>query len=123
MISIDNFIKQLILSGLADSFLDVIQKHYLKIIAVYNIIDFIEESNVIGVDSSLDELEDSLTITIYLKDKITKDLYLVNDDFVIQANNYGDKISITVINKFGSEDDIYETRLNGCEKGNSSKWS
>ena len=123
MISIDNFIKQLILSGLADSFLDVIQKHYLKIIAVYNIIDFIEESNVIGVDSSLDELEDSLTITIYLKDKITKDLYLVNDDFVIQANNYGDKISITVTNKFGSEDDIYETRLNGCEKGNSSKWS
>ena len=46
MMPIDKFINQLIQLGLADSFLEVINSHYLKVIEVYNIISFIDEDNI-----------------------------------------------------------------------------
>ena len=36
MMPIDMFINQLIQLGLADSFLDVIEHHYLKVTKIYN---------------------------------------------------------------------------------------
>ena len=38
MMSIDKFINQLIQLGLAESFLEVINKHYLKVTKLYSII-------------------------------------------------------------------------------------
>ena len=46
MMPIDKFINQLIQSGLADSFSEVIDKHYLKVVEIYSILMVIGEENV-----------------------------------------------------------------------------
>jgi hypothetical protein len=66
MMPINDFIDQLIQLGLADSFLDVINKHYLKVTEVYNLISFIDENNVRDVYLINDGDSDGINVIIEL---------------------------------------------------------
>lgn len=123
MMPIDIFINQLIQLGLAESFLEVIQKHYLKVSELYNIISVIDTNNVKDMDCSLNEHDDSITLMIYLYNPI--DNIVINDtsDLTVQINNDGNTVELTVSNNYESEEEIYETRFNGHAKSNYRKWS
>lgn len=125
MMPIDNFIHQLIQLGLADSFLDIIQKHYLKISVVYNIISSIDENNVRDIHIVNDDCRDWLTVIIDLYNPV--ELYDVDsyssDELSVQIINNGNSLEITVINNYESEEEIYETRFSEHGKVNSRKWS
>ena len=79
MMPIDKFINQLIQLGLADSFLDVIDKHYLKVTKIYNMIMNIDENNILHIDLTYDEVNDSITIIIELNEPV-EDLLIDNSD-------------------------------------------
>ena len=66
MMSIDKFINQLIQLGLAESFLEVINKHYLKVTKLYSIISVIDENNVRDIDCKLDSNQDSITLWLHI---------------------------------------------------------
>lgn len=122
MISLDNFITQLIHSGLAESFLNVVKEHYLKVNIIYDIICGIETEAIDDMSCQLGK-DDSLTVTVILNRNVTDELCSYNSDFDVQIVNCGNSVSVTVSNKLGNESDIYEARLAGCKKTNNNKWS
>ena len=121
---IDKFINQLIQLGLADSFLDVIDKHYLKVTKIYNMIMNIDENNILHIDLTYDEVNDSITIIIELNEPV-EDLLIDNSDneLSIQTINNGNCIEITVTNNYESEESVYENRFNGRRTPYKPKWS
>lgn len=124
MMPIDKFINQLIQLGLADSFLDVIDNHYLKITKIYNIIMDINEENVLHIDLEQDNTNDSLTVIIELKEPIDELPVIDSDNELnIQTINNGNSIEITVTNNYESEESIYESRFNGRRTPYKPKWS
>lgn len=124
MMPIDKFINQLIQLGLADSFLDVIDNHYLKITKIYNIIMDINEDNVLHIDLEQDDTNDSLTVIIELKEPIDELPVIDSDNELnIQTINNGNYIEITVTNNYESEESIYESRFNGRRTPYKPKWS
>lgn len=124
MISLDNFITQLIHSGLAEStFLEAVKEHYLKINIIYDIICGIETEAIENISCVTTGEDDSLTVTLVLNREITDELSSYNSDFDVQIINCGKSISITAINKKGNESDIYEARFTRSSKTNNNKWS
>ena len=124
MMPIDKFINQLIQLGLADSFLDVINKHYLKVVEVYNIISFIDENNIRDIYLNNYDYKDGFILTLNLYNPVE----LENDiehssDFSVQIINNGNIIELTVINNYESEEEIYENRFNGRRTPYTHKWS
>lgn len=123
MLPIDLFIDQLIQLGLAESFLEIVTKHYLKVTEIYNIISCIDSNNVKNIDGYLGEDSDSMTIILYLYNPID-DVVVGNiNDFTVQTNNNGNTVEITITNNYESEEELYEIRLNGCKKCYNHKWS
>jgi hypothetical protein len=123
MIPIDIFINQLIQLGLADSFLEVIEKHYLKVTKIYSIISGVNEDNIKEMKLLQDELNDSITIIIELFEPV-EDLIASNDsELSVSINNTNNIVEITVTNNFESEEDIYESRFNGRRTPYTPKWS
>lgn len=124
MMPIDKFINQLIQLGLADSFLDVINSHYLKVIEVYNIISFIDEDNIADILCSTDDNIDLLKVLILLIEPVElENRTEKSNEFVVDIINNGCSIEITVINNFESEEAIYENRFNGRGTPYTHKWS
>lgn len=123
MMSIDNFIQQLILLGLADSFLIAVEKHYLKLIEIYTLIRNIEEDNIENICCDIDEENDVLTVILKLKEKEEISEGYLNDEFNVQIINNANIITISVANNYRNEDDIYENRFARHKKVNSGKWS
>lgn len=124
MMSIDKFIQQLIHSGLAGPFLNAIKDHYLKIVEIYNMISFINEDDIEDINGYIDDDNNAVSVTITAKQKFESEITPYDsDDFIIQVDNSGNTVTITVSNNHGNEEDIYETRFNGCKKTNSNKWS
>jgi hypothetical protein len=123
MMPIDKFINQLIQLGLADSFLDVIEHHYLKVTKIYNSILEINEDNIISIDLLHDAENDSITIILELVEAV--DNLFISDDKELAVNliNNGNIVEITVTNKYESEDDVYENRFNGRRTPYTHKWS
>ena len=123
MMPIDKFINQLIQLGLADSFLDVINKHYLKITRIYNSIIEINEENVRSIDLLQDPENDSITVILELIEPV-EDLVISSDkELSVQINNAENIIEITVTNNYESEEEIYENRFNGRRTPYTHKWS
>lgn len=123
MMPIDKFINQLIRLGLADSFLDVIDNHYLKITRIYNAILEISEDNVLDIDLIQDLENDSITVIIELIEPVN-DLVISSDkELSVQINNNGNVVEITVTNNYESEEEIYENRFNGRRTPYTHKWS
>ena len=123
MMPIDKFINQLIRLGLADSFLDVIDNHYLKITRIYNAILEISEDNVLNIDLLQDLENDSITVIIELNEPVN-DLVISSDkELSVQINNNGNVVEITVTNNYESEEEIYENRFNGRRTPYTHKWS
>jgi hypothetical protein len=124
MMPIDRFINQLIQLGLADSFLDIINNHYLKVVEVYNIISFIDEDNIADILCSTDDNVDLLKVLVLLVNPVELDNRNENsNEFSIDIINNGCSIEITVINNFESEEAIYENRFNGRGTPYTHKWS
>ncbi len=123
MMPIDIFINQLIQLGLAESFLEVIEKHYLKVSELYSLISVIDTNNVKSMDCSLNEHDDSITLKIYLYNPIEDIVINDTSDLTVQINNNGNTVELTVSNNYESEEEIYETRFNGHAKSNYRKWS
>ena len=124
MMPIDKFINQLIQLGLADSFLDVINSHYLKVIEVYNIISFIDEDNIADILCSTDDNIDLLKVLLLLIEPVElENRTEKSNEFVVDIINNGCSIEITVINNFESEEAIYENRFNGRGTPYTHKWS
>lgn len=124
MMPIDNFIHQLIQLGLADSFLDVINNHYLKVMEIYNLIYFIDENNIRDIYLNSVENNDGFTVTINLYNPVDIDNDIENSsDFSVQIINNGNSIHITVINNYESEEEIYEARFSEHGNLNKGKWS
>ena len=113
MMPIDNFINQLIRLGLADSFLNIIDNHYLKITKMYEAIFEIHEDNIQDMELFYNDENDSITLIIHLFEPVN-DL-VISSDKELTGNivNNGNNIEITVTNNYESEDDIYENRFNG----------
>lgn len=123
MMPIDMFINQLIQLGLADSFLDVINDHYIKITEIYNLLSCIDTNNIKDIDCIKSEECDSITVTVYLYNPI-EDIIVGNvDDLTIQINNVGNTVEITATNNYESEEELYETRFNGRKQSYTPKWS
>jgi hypothetical protein len=123
MMPIDKFINQLIRLGLADSFLDVIDNHYLKITRIYNAILEISEDNVLDIDLIQDLENDSITVIIELIQPVN-DLVISSDkELSVQINNNGNVVEIMVTNNYESEEEIYENRFNGRRTPYTHKWS
>ena len=123
MMPIDKFINQLIRLGLADSFLDVIDNHYLKITRIYNAILEISEDNVLNIDLIQDIENDSITVILELIEPVN-DLIISSDkELSVQINNNGNVVEITVTNNYESEEEIYENRFNGRRAPYTHKWS
>ena len=121
---IDEFINQLIQSGLADSFLDVIKLHYLKVIEVYDLISFIDQDNIENIEYIDNDSEnDSLKVIISLFEPVEMQEPEQPTDFSIQIINIGNTIEITVTNNYESEDVVYENRFNGRRTPYTHKWS
>ena len=123
MMPIDIFIDQLIQLGLADSFLDVIEKHYLKVSSIYSYLYGIDTNNIKDMEYIGSDCEDSITVIVYLYNPIEEIIVNSIDDLTIQCNNEGNVITITVSNNYESEEEIYETRLSKHEKVDTHKWS
>jgi hypothetical protein len=124
MMPINEFIDQLIQLGLADSFLDIINKHYLKVTEVYNLISFIDENNVRDVYLINDGDSDGINVIVELYNPVelgNDNIY--TDELSIQIINDGNRIEIAVVNNYESEEEIYENRLGRHEKNNCRKWS
>ena len=113
MMPIDEFINQLIRLGLADSFLNIIDNHYLKITKIYEAIFEIHEDNIQDMELFYNDENDSITLIIHLFEPVN-DL-VISSDKELTGNivNNGNNIEITVTNNYESEDDIYENRFNG----------
>ena len=123
MMPIDKFINQLIQLGLADSFLDVIDNHYLKITRIYNAILEISEDNVLNIDLIQDIENDSITVILELIEPVN-DLIISSDkELSVQINNNGNIVEIMVTNNYESEEEIYENRFNGRRTPYTHKWS
>ena len=123
MMPIDNFINQLIQLGLADSFLDVIDKHYLKITKIYNVIIEIDESNVKYIDLIQDDENDSITVILELFEPVENLINNSDKEISVQINNAENIVEISVINNYESEEEIYENRFNGRRTPYTHKWS
>ena len=124
MMPINEFIDQLIQLGLADSFLDVINKHYLKVTEVYNLISFIDENNVRDVYLINDGDSDGINVIIELYNPVElENDTIYTDELSIQIINDGNRVEIAVVNNYESEEEIYENRLGRHEKNNCRKWS
>lgn len=124
MMPIDTFIHQLIQLGLADSFLDVINNHYLKIMEIYNILYFIDENNIRDIYLNNDDYKDGFRVTINLYNPVEIDNGIeYSEEFSIQIINNGNSIEITVINNYESEEEIYEARFSEHGDLNKGKWS
>lgn len=123
MMPIDIFINQLIQLGLAESFLDVIEKHYLKVTEIYNLISDIDTNNIKDMECYSDDKNDSVTVVIYLYNPIEDIIASNTDELTIQINNDENTVSITVTNNYESEEDVYEIRFNGHAKSYNHKWS
>lgn len=123
MMPIDKFINQLIQLGLADSFLDVIDNHYLKITKIYNSILNIPEDNIINIDLVYNSDNDSLTVILELSEPVSELVISEDNELSVQLNNNGNSIEITVTNNYESEEDIYENRFNGRRTPYTHKWS
>lgn len=124
MMPINKFIDQLIQLGLADSFLDVINKHYLKVTEVYNLISFIDENNVRDVYLINDDDSDGINVIVELYNPVElENDNIYTDELSIQIINNGNRVEITVVNNYESEEEIYENRLGRHEKNNCRKWS
>jgi hypothetical protein len=124
MMPIDKFINQLIHQGLADSFLDVIELHYLKVVEIYNMLSCIDEENIINVDCTVNNQEDSMTVTIEMYNPVELDYDNIDSsEFLIQIINNGTLLEITIVNKYESEAVIYENRFNGRRTPYTHKWS
>ena len=124
MMPIDIFIDQLIQLGLADSFLDVITSHYLKVTEVYNLISFIDENNIRDIYLNNNDNSDGIKVIVDLYNPVelcNDNIY--TDELSIQIINDGNIVEITVVNNYESEEEIYETRLSRHEKNNCRKWS
>ena len=120
---IDNFINQLIQLGLADSFLDVIDKHYLKITKIYNVIIEIDESNVKYIDLIQDDENDSITVILELFEPVENLINNSDKEISVQINNAENIVEISVTNNYESEEEIYENRFNGRRTPYTHKWS
>ena len=124
MMPINDFIDQLIQLGLADSFLDVINKHYLKVTEVYNLISFIDENNVRDVYLINDGDSDGINVIIELYNPVElENDTIYTDELSIQIINDSNRVEIAVVNNYESEEEIYENRLGRHEKNNCRKWS
>ena len=123
MMPIDTFINQLIQLGLAESFLEVITKHYLKVTELYNLISIIDTNNVKDMSCSLNKHDDSITLIIHLYNPINDLVISDNNELSVQIINNDNSVEITVSNNYESEEEIYETRFNGHAKSNYRKWS
>jgi hypothetical protein len=123
MMPIDNFINQLIQLGLADSFLDVIDKHYLKITKIYNVIIEIDESNVKYIDLIQDDENDSITVILELFEPVENLINNSDKEISVQINNAENIVEISVTNNYESEEEIYENRFNGRRTPYTHKWS
>ena len=124
MMPINEFIDQLIQLGLADSFLDVINKHYLKVTEVYNLISFIDENNVRDVYLINDGDSDGINVIIELYNPVElENDTIYTDELSIQIINDGNRVEIAVVKNYESEEEIYENRLGRHEKNNCRKWS
>lgn len=124
MMPIDNFIHQLIQLGLADSFLDIINNHYLKVMEIYNTIYFIDENNIRDIYLSNGDYKDGFTVTINLYNPVELDNDTeYSEEFSVQIINNGNSIDITVINNYESEEEIYEARFSEHGNLNKGKWS
>ena len=123
MMPIDNFINQLIQLGLADSFLDVIDKHYLKITKIYNVIIGIDESNVKYIDLIQDDENDSITVILELFEPVENLINNSDKEISVQINNAENIVEISVTNNYESEEEIYENRFNGRRTPYTHKWS
>lgn len=123
MMPIDNFINQLIQLGLADSFLDVIDKHYLKITKIYNVIIEIDENNVKHIDLIQDDENDSITVILELFEPVENLINNSDKEISVQINNAENIIEISVTNNYESEEEIYENRFNGRRTPYTHKWS
>lgn len=123
MMPIDKFINQLIQLGLADSFLDVIEHHYLKVTKIYNSILEINEDNIISINLIHDAENDSITIILELVEAV--DNLFISDDkeLTVSLINNGNTVEITVTNNYESEDEVYENRFNGRRTPYTHKWS
>ena len=123
MIPIDIFINQLIQLGLADSFLEVIEKHYLKVTRIYDIISGVNEDNVKEINLLQDNSSDSITVIIELFEPVDDMIVSSDKELSVQINNNGNVVEITVTNNYESEEDIYESRFNGRRTPYTHKWS
>lgn len=123
MSSIDNFIQQLILSGLADSFLSIIDKHYLKVVEVYNIVEDIEEDIIKDMSCNVDAENDTMSVVVNLTRRVEVQEGYNTDELNVQIINNVNSITINVSNNYRNEDDIYESRFARHKKTNNSKWS
>ena len=123
MMPIDNFINQLIQLGLADSFLDVIDKHYLKITKIYNVIIEIDESKVKYIDLIQDDENDSITVILELFEPVENLINNSDKEISVQINNAENIVEISVTNNYESEEEIYENRFNGRRTPYTHKWS
>lgn len=123
MMAIDIFINQLIQLGLAESFLEVINNHYIKVTELYNLISVIDTNNVRDMECYLNKEDDSITLIIHLYNPIEDIISNNTEELTIQVINKKNSIELTVLNNYDNEEDIYETRLNGYAKSNYRKWS
>lgn len=123
MMPIDLFINQLIHLGLADSFLEVVEKHYLKVSTIYNTISLIDEENVKNIEMYYTDDMDSITVILELYSPVDIAISNNNDELTVQLNNEGTTVEITVTNIYESEDEIYESRFNGRGTPYTHKWS
>lgn len=123
MMPIDMFINQLIQLGLADSFLDVINNHYLKVTEIYNLLSVIDTNNIRDIECYVGEEVDSITVIVHLYNPI-EDIIVRNiNDLTVQINNVGNTVEITATNNYESEEELYETRFNGRKQSYTPKWS
>lgn len=123
MMPIDLFINQLIHLGLADSFLEVVEKHYLKVSTIYNTISLIDEENVKEINMIYGDDIDTITVIIELYTPVDLSISNNNEELTVQLNNEGTTVEITVTNIYESEDEIYESRFNGRRTPYTHKWS
>lgn len=128
MMPIDKFINQLIQSGLADSFSEVIDKHYLKVVEIYSILMVIGEENVTEICCDKCNETDALRVSVFVNESIPEDIISryneqKTDEFIIQTINCENMVEITVVNNYESEEEIYENRFNGRRTPYTHKWS
>ena len=123
MMPIDIFINQLIQLGLADSFLEVIDKHYLKITTLYNMMRDIDTNNIKEILCDYNEEDDSIHITLLLYNPIDELVISDTADLSIQVINNGNSIDYFITNNYESEEEIYEARFNGHKESYTPKWS